>query len=111
VADVVLIVSVEVPEALGKEGGAKPHVAPLGNPVQDRATLALKPPTVVSVTVDVAELPCVSVAGLSGFAAIRKSGFGGGAVLSSSTRPEALAESVMAMSGRPSLLKSATRTV
>jgi len=106
----VLIVRLDVPEALGTVDGAKLQFAPLGRPAHESATAALNPPTGVTVTVDVAELPGTTVAGENARAEIRKSGVGALDVFSSviTTLFEFVVRAT-ARSGRLSRLKSATR--
>lgn len=67
---VAIVVIVRVPVA-GLAPGVKdraPHAAPVGRPVQVRATAELKPLDGVTVTVDVAELPAATEAGESAVA-------------------------------------------
>ena len=71
---VVVIVSVDVPEPFVIDAGLNAQLAPLGNPVHDRATEPLNPATGVTVTVEVAEPPGLTLAGDSADAAIVKSG-------------------------------------
>jgi hypothetical protein len=74
VAAVVVMVSAEVtaPVVGVTEGGTKPQVAPVGRPVQVKATALVNPFDGVTLTVEVAELPGATDAGESAVAATVK---------------------------------------
>jgi hypothetical protein len=69
----VLTVSCELPEA-ATDAGLNEQLAPLGRPEQASATVLLNPATGAMLTVEVAELPIVTVAGDSAVEEIWKSG-------------------------------------
>src|SRR5213595_2929208 len=103
------MVSVEFPEPLSDDG-EKLQLTPLGSPVHANVTVPLNPPTDVSVTVEVAEVPGATVAGESAFAETRKSSVGGCAVFNTITTPAAVVPPTStATSGRRSPLKSAIK--
>ena len=99
-------VRVDVPELLFIEGGLNAHVAPLGNPVHERATVPLNPKAGATVTVDVAEFPAVRGAGDNAVASTPKPGE---VVLSSTAIPVPgdTTGAKKTMSGRPSPFMSA----
>jgi hypothetical protein len=106
----VVMVRVDVPELLAIEGGLKAQVAPVGSPVQESGSAPSYPKVGVTVTVDVAEEPAVTV---PGFKAAADSAKPAGVVLSNTATP--LTVSVMLVfsgtktrSGRPSPFISAT---
>jgi hypothetical protein len=70
------MVSFEVPEP-ATDAGTNAQLAPLGKPEQANATLPLNPAIAVTVTVEVAGLPGLTVAGESAAAEIWKFGLAG----------------------------------
>ena len=112
----VVTVTTEVPEPFGRDAGAKLQLAAAGNLAQESATLPPNVPAGVTVMVDVAEAPDVTVAGESAEAEMEKSGASGGVIFSKITTPAVdgwggvvAADTSKARSGRLSPLKSATK--
>ena len=107
---VVEIVRADVPELFAIEGGLSAHVAPLGNPVHERATVPLNPKAGDTVTVAVAELPAVTGAGDKALASTPKPGE---VVLSITAMPVPGETSVgeKTISGRPSPFMSAIKAM
>lgn len=111
VVSVVVMVRADLPEAFAIDGELNEHVAPIGRPTQDNATLELNPKFERTFMVDVAELPAVTGEGEGLVAYNSKLG---GVVLSTTATPDTdpLLENVgpgAMMSGRPSPFISAIR--
>jgi hypothetical protein len=95
----VLIVRVAV-APFAVEDVVKLHFAPLGNPEHVNATLPWNPPTAVTVTVELAEPPGLTVVGESDEAEIWKSGAGGCVTFNKVTSPAVVPPMSTATSGR-----------
>lgn len=104
VAVVVVIVSVDVPDAFDRVEGLNAQVVPVGKPAHESATELLNPNVGVSFTVAVVWFPAVTVAGDN---APVKTSKPGAVLLSITPNPPTEGKS---MSGRPSPFISAIKT-
>ena len=108
-------VRVEVPDPAAREVGLNEQLTPVGSPVQDSATLSLKPWSGTIVIVEVAEFPAVTGVGERPEGTIWKSGGGGPAFVVFNITPIPLTPPAPCQgkmrSGRPSPFMSEIRVI